>query len=66
MVYDDFTLPETFEVLRAGQEANLVVTDPLYNVNWRQYFMRPDFIYPAAVSGRSKVLSWAEGLPVAS
>lgn len=34
VICGDSTLPETYEVLMAGQKANLVVTDPPYNVNY--------------------------------
>ncbi len=34
LVCGDSTKPETFELLMAGKKANLVVTDPPYNVNY--------------------------------
>lgn len=34
LVVGDSTLPETYDILMAGQKANLVVTDPPYNVNY--------------------------------
>ncbi len=34
LVCGDSTLPETYDVLMDGQKANLVVTDPPYNVNY--------------------------------
>ncbi len=34
MVCGDSTLPETYEKLMEGKKANLVVTDPPYNVNY--------------------------------
>lgn len=34
VICGDSTLPETYEVLMEGQKANLVVTDPPYNVNY--------------------------------
>ena len=34
LVCGDSTKPETYEVLMQGQKANLVVTDPPYNVNY--------------------------------
>lgn len=34
LVVGDSTLPETYDILMAGQRANLVVTDPPYNVNY--------------------------------
>ena len=34
LVCGDSTKPETFELLMAGRKANLVITDPPYNVNY--------------------------------
>ena len=34
LVCGDSTKPETFELLMAGKKANLVITDPPYNVNY--------------------------------
>ena len=34
LVCGDSTLPETYDLLMAGRKANLVVTDPPYNVNY--------------------------------
>lgn len=34
LVCGDSTLPETYEKLMEGKKANLVVTDPPYNVNY--------------------------------
>lgn len=34
LVVGDSTLPETYDLLMAGQKANLVVTDPPYNVDY--------------------------------
>lgn len=34
LVVGDSTLPETYDILMDGQKANLVVTDPPYNVNY--------------------------------
>ena len=34
LICGDSTKPETFELLMGGQKANLVITDPPYNVNY--------------------------------
>jgi len=34
LICGDSTLPETYEILMNGQKANLVITDPPYNVNY--------------------------------
>ena len=34
LICGDSTKPETFELLMAGRKANLVITDPPYNVNY--------------------------------
>lgn len=61
VVCGDSTLPETYEKLMAGAKANLVVTDPPYNVNYegtagniQNDHMEDDKFYGADGTGASE------------